>query len=145
MAKESKYRPYLTVDQINYLYALLSNTPQDVTKIDTHLELRDCFKLLHFKVNEGLSTPSYVANVKVDLETSIGITLEEKRLAAWEKYSTADNSAKLADLSDQEICYAQLYMYENDLMRSDEEAYYEEHGTLEGYTGDENSTTDLHS
>jgi hypothetical protein len=142
MAKEAKYRPYLTLEQLNYLYFLLSNPPQDVTKIDTHIELRQNFKLLQFKANEGLTNPSYMSNPKVDLETSIGITLEEKRLAAWEKYSTADNTAKLADLTDQEIAYAEVYMYENNLMRTDEEVYYEQHGTLIGY---ENSPTDMHT
>lgn len=134
MAKEAKYRPYLTLEQLNYLYDLLSKQPQDVTKIDTHLELRQNFKLLHFKANEGLVTPSYTSNVKVDLETSIGITLEEKRLAAWEKYSTAVTKS---NLTEQEIAYAELYMYEHNLMRTDEEAYYEQHGTLIGYTGED--------
>lgn len=142
MAKESKYRPYLTRDQINYLYDFLHTGQKDVTRIDTHLELEQCFKLLSFKVNEGMSTPSYTANVKVDLETSIGITLEEKRLAAYEKYiGPMDHS----DMTQQEIAYAELYMYEHDLMRTDEEAYYEANGTLIGYTQDENNPTNLHS
>jgi len=148
MAKEAKYRPYLTLEQLNYLYDLLAKQPQDVTKIDTHLELRQNFKLLHFKANEGLVTPSYTANVKVDLETSIGITLEEKRLAAYEKYMEERSQIELhqnsmgvygkvtANLTEQEIAYAELYMYEHDLMRTDEEAYYEEHGTLIGHTGE---------
>lgn len=131
MAKESKYRPYLTLDQINYLYDFLRTGQKDVTRIDTHVELEQCFKLLAFKVNEGMSTPSYQANVKVDLETAIGITLEEKRLAAYKKYvADRDNPELSMFLTVQEIAYAELYMYEHDLMRSDEEAYYEEHGTL---------------
>jgi len=134
MAKEAKYRPYLTLEQLNYLYFLLSNPPQDVTKLDTHIELRQNFKLLQFKANEGLTNPSYMSNPKVDLETSIGITLEEKRLAAYEKYmGPLDHS----ELTDQEIAYAEVYMYENNLMRTDEEAYYEQHGTLIGYTGED--------
>lgn len=142
MAKESKYRPYLTRDQINYLYDFLRTGQRDVTRIDIHVELEQCFKLLAFKVNEGMSTPSYQANVKVDLETSIGITLEEKREAAWQKYSTA---VTRESLTPQEIAYAELYMYEHDLMRTDEEAYYEANGTLIGYTQNENTPTDLHS
>lgn len=137
MAKESKYRPYLTRDQINYLYDFLRTGQKDATRIDIHLELEQCFKLLAFKVKEDMIAPNYQANVKVDLETSIGITLEEKRLAAYEKYmGPMDHS----ELTKQEIAYAELYMYEHDLMRTDEEAYYEEHGTLIGYpnTGEEN-------
>lgn len=146
MAKEPKYRPYLTLDQINYLYDFLRTGQKDVTRIDTHVELEQCFKLLAFKVNEGMSTPSYQANVKVDLETAIGITLEEKRLAAYEKYvADRDNPELSAFLTVQEVAYAELYMYEHNLMRTDEEAYYEEHGTLIGYTQDENTPTDLHS
>lgn len=146
MAKEPKYRPYLTLDQINYLYDFLRTGQKDVTRIDTHVELEQCFKLLAFKVNEGMSTPSYQANVKVDLETAIGITLEEKRLAAYEKYvADRDNPELSAFLTAQELAYAELYMYEHNLMRTDEEAYYEEHGTLIGYTQDENTPTDLHS
>lgn len=129
MAKESKYRPYLTRDQINYLYDFLRTGQKDVTRIDTHIELEQCFKLLAFKVNEGMSTPSYQANVKVDLETAIGITLEEKREAAFRKYQSLGTS----NLTDQEVAYAELYMYENDLMRTDEEAYYEQHGTIRDY------------
>ncbi len=142
MAKEPKYRPYLTLDQINYLYDFLRTGQKDVTRIDTHVELEQCFKLLAFKVNEGMSTPSYQANVKVDLETAIGITLEEKREAAWHKYSVSIDPSKMTA---QELAYAELYMYEHNLMRTDEEAYYEEHGTLIGYTQDENTPTDLHS
>lgn len=142
MAKESKYRPYLTRDQINYLYDFLRTGQKDVTRIDTHVELEQCFKLLAFKVNEGMSTPSYQANVKVDLETAIGITLEEKREAAFRKYQSVLTKESCTQ---QEIAYAELYMYEHNLMRTDEEAYYEEHGTLIGYTQDENTPTDLHS
>lgn len=143
MAKESKYRPYLTLAQINYLYDFLRTGQKDVTRIDTHVELEQCFKLLAFKVNEGMSTPSYQANVKVDLETSIGITLEEKRLAAYEKYRDHGLIATTV-LTQQEIAYAELYMYEHDLMRTDEESYYEANGTLIGYNQDENTSTDLH-
>ena len=142
MAKESKYRPYLTLDQINYLYYFLCTGQKDVTRIDIHVELEQCFKLLAFKVNEGMSTPSYQANVKVDLETAIGITLEEKREAAFRKYQS---ELTKESCTQQEIAYAELYMYEHNLMRTDEEAYYEEHGTLIGYTQDENTPTDLHS
>jgi len=147
MAKESKYRPYLTRDQINYLYDFLRTGQKDVTRIDTHLELEQDFKLLSFKVNEGMSTPSYQANIKVDLETSIGITLEEKRESAYMKYMQEVNSGGVVNnqLTQQEIAYAELYMYEHDLMRIDEEAYYELNGTLIGYTGDENTTTNLHT
>lgn len=147
MAKESKYRPYLTRDQINYLYDFLRTGQRDVTRIDIHVELEQCFKLLAFKVNEGMSTPSYQANVKVDLETSIGITLEEKREAAYEKYNlVVIRGLEVAlNLTPQEIAYAELYMYEHDLMRTDEEAYYEANGTLIGYNQDENTPTDLHS
>jgi hypothetical protein len=147
MAKESKYRPYLTRDQINYLYDFLRTGQKDVTRIDIHLELEQDFKLLAFKVNEGISTPSYQTTVKVDIETAIGITLEEKRLAAYEKYNLAElRELKLVDhLTQQEIAYAELYMYEHDLMRTDEEAYYETNGTLIGYIQDENSSTNLHS
>jgi len=147
MAKESKYRPYLTRDQISYLYNLLRTGKKDVTKLDIHLELEQCFKLLSFKVNEGMSTPSYQANVKVDLETAIGITLEEKRETAYIKYMAEVNSGGVIDnkLTQQEIAYAELYMYEHDLMRTDEEAYYEANGTLIGYTQDENTPTDLHT
>jgi len=146
MAKESKYRPYLTRDQINYLYDFLRTGQKDVTRIDIHLELEQDFKLLAFKVNEGMSAPSYQANVKVDLETAIGITLEEKRLAAYEKYNLVVIRGRevVLDLTQQEIAYAELYMYEHDLMRTDEEAYYEANGTLIGYTQDENTPTDLH-
>lgn len=144
MAKESKYRPYLTLDQINYLYDFLHTGQKDVTRIDTHLELEQCFKLLVFKVNEGMSTPSYQANIKVDLETAIGITLEEKRAAAWDKFQEHGTMAYLV-LTKAEIAYAELYMYEHDLMRTDEEAYYEANGTLIGYIQDENTPTDLPS
>ena len=140
MAKEAKYRPYLTRDQISYLYNLLRTGKKDVTKLDIHLELEQCFKLLAFKVNEGMSTPSYTANIKVDLETSIGISLEEKREAAYEKYMGEVNTGGVIDnhLTPQEVAYAELYMYEHDLMRTDEEAYYEANGTLIGYTGEGN-------
>ena len=143
MAKESKYRPYLTRDQINYLYDFLRTGQKDVTRIDIHLELEQDFKLLAFKVNEGMSAPSYQANIKVDLETAIGITLEEKRLAAYEKYMGVQGEVS-TNLTQQEIAYAELYMYEHDLMRTDEEAYYEANGTLIGYNQDENTPIDLH-
>lgn len=133
MAKESKYRPYLTRDQINYLYDFLRTGQKDVTRIDIHIELEQDFKLLAFKVNEGMNVPSYQANVKVDLETAIGITLEEKRLVAYEKYMGVQGEVS-TNLTQQEIAYAELYMYEHDLMRTDEEAYYEANGTLIGYT-----------
>ena len=70
------------------------------------------------------------------METAIGITLEEKREAAWNKYSTAVTKESLTDV---ELAYAELYMYEHDLMRTDEEAYFEEHGTLQGYTGEDDA------
>ena len=118
--KDSKYRIALSLPQIHYLVALLRTDTREATE-KMRENLTNQLKLLAFKAEEGITSPSYQASERASIEQKLGLDdPAERRERAYAKWQGNPDMC-----SAQEIADATLYRYSNDMMTTAEEEEYE--------------------
>lgn len=126
-----QYRPYIPSVEVDYIAQLLAKSdPIDSTPEITryHNSLVRKWKLLSFKVGEGLvkaareATPKLSIADKLELDSSeLGQNHEAKRRQLYNLWV-----ANPLSLSPDQIEQVDLYRWENDLMSPEEEQAYDE-------------------
>lgn len=115
---QTKFRPSLTLDEINTIIAALQ--PTGNTKLIRKLDI------FVRKASFGITSPSHVTIPKQSLEDSLGfgsdsnqptIQSAEQLYTVWQTSPTSLSQSQLAQVSH--------YRYINDLMSSEEEAKHE--------------------
>ena len=111
-----KYRPSLTLDEINII---LLHLP-DITE---HRALINKLNIFNLKAKHGITKPSHLALDKPSIETQLGFSTEdhtiETLMDAWKSNPSI--------LSQSQIERIQHHRYLNDLMSPEEESQYEQH------------------
>jgi hypothetical protein len=126
---ETKLRPYLTIDQIQYLVQLLEADTKTTVPNAYKNKLLASLKLPLAKLSLGITRGAYVTNPRESIASKLGLddtdseqilTPTQQREAA---YMTWQSNPLLCTA--EQVKMAQLYRYENNLMTSQEEAEYE--------------------
>lgn len=117
-AKEQKYRPVLTMPQINLVVLALQsmNTHAEETK-----ELLGYLEVFKVKQKVGLTTSAYATTPKRSMEEKLG--LDDPATRRYNAYLKAEKYPELCTA--QELDDAATYRYTNDLMNAQEEEEYE--------------------
>ena len=120
-SKVPKYRPYLSINQINYFLHLAENDNRAETEVLRALTVKE-LKLFITKNSLGAVTPQYIAEGRKSVADRLGMSIDpaarrEQLHNLWKQ------SPQL--LSDSDLRQVQLYRYENNLMSEAEEEQYE--------------------
>jgi len=118
-----KFRPYLTITQLNYFLDLMQSDDRAATenlRKNTTQEL----KLFLLKHEYGGVTPAFVSTGRKSIADKLGLDLADPLQAREAAYATWTANPQLCTA--EEIKMAQLYRYENNLMSPSEEAEYEQ-------------------
>ena len=109
-----KYRPSLTLDEINIILLHLPD-------IAEHRALINKLNIFNLKAKHGITKPSHLALGKPSIEASLGFTSQDHTI---ETLMDAWNSNP-SILSQSQIARIQHHRYLNDLMSPEEESQYE--------------------
>lgn len=117
---EKKYRPALSVAEINYLIALCNLDARPET-MEMGFVIASRLKVFLLKAQLGITGAAFTSSPKSTLEEKLGLeSHEQKRASAYLKWSLSPEFC-----TEQEIKLAQAYRYENNLMTPGEMINYE--------------------
>lgn len=110
-----KFRPSLTLEQIEYILALRGNDP-----IMEH-EIKRSLEPFKRKADAGIISPSHISTGRTSMADSLGFTFKEDTvealLEAWKLSPTTLSASQLAKV--------QHHRYISDMMTPEEESAYE--------------------
>jgi len=112
-----KFRPSLTIHQIEYLVTLLKSVPtcEDSTAILASLHK---FQL---KATHGITTPSHVAIGKPSIDAQLGFAPDDTIASLLTIYN---DPSKRSILSSKQLERVQYHRFQTDLMSPEEEDQY---------------------
>lgn len=120
---EVKYRPSLTLAQINYLLSLTQSDEREVTQTLREKTIAS-LKIFSLKADAGLTSHSHLSGRR---KTTLDILSDSSETRAQERerlYNLWEESPDL--VTREELEKVDLYRYENDLMSPEEEEIYEQ-------------------
>jgi len=123
---ETKLRPYLTIDQIQYLVSLLEKDTAETASNQYKNKLLASLKLPLAKLSLGITRGAYKTNPRETIASKLGIEDESILTPAQQReaaYLTWQSNPLLCTA--EQIKMAQLHRYENNMMTTQEETEYE--------------------
>ena len=124
---QTKYRPVLTENQISHVIQLCRTNPSNASR-----SILSTLSLFEYKIKYGAITPAYTIDSESDPDLnsdilskssppSLGYSKQDK-LSIYEKWKLLDFDESL---NSTEFKILQEYLYESDLMTTEEEQDYE--------------------
>lgn len=121
MNQFTKYRPYLTLPEIEEIISSLSRTSQNIA-------LLKYLKQYHNKISLSFISPNltiaprkdFIHSLELSPSTSSPIDYASLKKAAYDKWRINAASCSISELQ-----LSSLYRYENDMMSPEEEKEYE--------------------